>query len=38
MPCVCVCVQIQTFGVEAPCKTVEDLTSGIVMAQALQKM
>ncbi|XP_039635817.1 protein Hook homolog 3 isoform X2 [Perca fluviatilis] len=29
---------IQTFGVEAPCKTVEDLTSGIVMAQALQKI
>uniref|UniRef100_A0A672JGD4 Protein Hook homolog 3 n=1 Tax=Salarias fasciatus TaxID=181472 RepID=A0A672JGD4_SALFA len=37
--CVCVCVvQVQTFGVEAPCKTVEDLTSGIVMAQALQKI
>uniref|UniRef100_A0A4W5QA88 Hook microtubule tethering protein 3 n=1 Tax=Hucho hucho TaxID=62062 RepID=A0A4W5QA88_9TELE len=30
--------QIQTFGLEAPCKTVEDLTSGIVMAQALQKI
>nr|XP_046232000.1 protein Hook homolog 3 isoform X2 [Scatophagus argus] len=29
---------IQTFGVEAPCKTVEDLTSGIVMAQVLQKI
>uniref|UniRef100_A0A672JK33 Calponin-homology (CH) domain-containing protein n=1 Tax=Salarias fasciatus TaxID=181472 RepID=A0A672JK33_SALFA len=29
---------VQTFGVEAPCKTVEDLTSGIVMAQALQKI
>ncbi|XP_068190307.1 protein Hook homolog 3 isoform X2 [Antennarius striatus] len=29
---------IQTFGVEAPCKTVEDLTSGITMAQALQKI
>nr|XP_033502554.1 protein Hook homolog 3 isoform X4 [Epinephelus lanceolatus] len=29
---------IQTFGVEAPCKTVEDLTSGIAMAQALQKI
>ncbi|XP_075885203.1 protein Hook homolog 3 isoform X2 [Nelusetta ayraudi] len=29
---------IQTFGVEAPCKTVDDLTSGIVMAQALQKI
>uniref|UniRef100_A0A8C3ATJ5 Protein Hook homolog 3 n=1 Tax=Cyclopterus lumpus TaxID=8103 RepID=A0A8C3ATJ5_CYCLU len=28
----------RTFGVEAPCKTVEDLTSGIVMAQALQKI
>uniref|UniRef100_A0A665X928 Protein Hook homolog 3 n=1 Tax=Echeneis naucrates TaxID=173247 RepID=A0A665X928_ECHNA len=30
--------KIQTFGVEAPCKTVEDLTSGVVMAQALQKI
>uniref|UniRef100_A0AAX7VEV9 Calponin-homology (CH) domain-containing protein n=1 Tax=Astatotilapia calliptera TaxID=8154 RepID=A0AAX7VEV9_ASTCA len=30
--------QIQTFGVEAPCKTVEDLTSGVVMAQVLQKI
>uniref|UniRef100_A0A8C6V186 Hook microtubule tethering protein 3 n=1 Tax=Neogobius melanostomus TaxID=47308 RepID=A0A8C6V186_9GOBI len=29
---------VQTFGVEAPCKTVEDLTTGIVMAQALQKI
>lgn len=29
---------IQTFGVEAPCKTVEDLTSGVVMAQVLQKI
>ncbi|XP_072311374.1 protein Hook homolog 3 isoform X5 [Eucyclogobius newberryi] len=29
---------IQTFGVEAPVKTVEDLTNGIVMAQALQKI
>ncbi|XP_061783397.1 protein Hook homolog 3 isoform X2 [Nerophis lumbriciformis] len=29
---------VQTFGVEAPCKTVDDLTSGIVMAQALQKI
>lgn len=29
---------IQTFGVEAQCKTVEDLTSGVVMAQALQKI
>uniref|UniRef100_A0AAQ5YVT4 Calponin-homology (CH) domain-containing protein n=1 Tax=Amphiprion ocellaris TaxID=80972 RepID=A0AAQ5YVT4_AMPOC len=27
-----------TFGVEAQCKTVEDLTSGVVMAQALQKI
>uniref|UniRef100_A0AAR2LZJ8 Protein Hook homolog 3 n=1 Tax=Pygocentrus nattereri TaxID=42514 RepID=A0AAR2LZJ8_PYGNA len=34
-PCV---FQIQTFGVEAPCKTVEDLTSGVVMAQVLQKI
>uniref|UniRef100_A0A3Q1J6M4 Protein Hook homolog 3 n=1 Tax=Anabas testudineus TaxID=64144 RepID=A0A3Q1J6M4_ANATE len=31
-------LDIQTFGVEAPCKTVEDLTSGVVMAQALQKI
>uniref|UniRef100_W5L4N2 Hook microtubule tethering protein 3 n=1 Tax=Astyanax mexicanus TaxID=7994 RepID=W5L4N2_ASTMX len=31
-------VWIQTFGVEAPCKTVEDLTSGVVMAQVLQKI
>uniref|UniRef100_A0A8C7EZW7 Protein Hook homolog 3 n=1 Tax=Oncorhynchus kisutch TaxID=8019 RepID=A0A8C7EZW7_ONCKI len=29
---------IQTFGLEAPCKTVDDLTSGVVMAQALQKI
>uniref|UniRef100_H3CCW7 Protein Hook homolog 3 n=1 Tax=Tetraodon nigroviridis TaxID=99883 RepID=H3CCW7_TETNG len=29
---------VQTFGVEAPCKTVEDLTNGVVMAQALQKI
>ncbi|XP_067340229.1 protein Hook homolog 3 isoform X3 [Channa argus] len=29
---------IQTFGVEAPCKTVEDLTTGVVMAQTLQKI
>ncbi|XP_075999437.1 protein Hook homolog 3 isoform X2 [Genypterus blacodes] len=29
---------IQTFGVEAPCKTVADLTGGIVMAQVLQKI
>ncbi|XP_054896021.1 protein Hook homolog 3 isoform X2 [Poeciliopsis prolifica] len=29
---------IQTFGVEAACKTVEDLTSGVVMAQVLQKI
>uniref|UniRef100_A0AAY4A515 Protein Hook homolog 3 n=2 Tax=Denticeps clupeoides TaxID=299321 RepID=A0AAY4A515_9TELE len=32
------CVCIQTFGVEAQCKTVEDLTSGVVMAQVLQKI
>uniref|UniRef100_A0A8K9UDK6 Calponin-homology (CH) domain-containing protein n=1 Tax=Oncorhynchus mykiss TaxID=8022 RepID=A0A8K9UDK6_ONCMY len=30
--------KIQTFGLEAPCKTVDDLTSGVVMAQALQKI
>ncbi|XP_077353548.1 protein Hook homolog 3 isoform X2 [Festucalex cinctus] len=29
---------VQTFGVEAQCKTVEDMTSGVVMAQALQKI
>uniref|UniRef100_A0A8P4GNN4 Calponin-homology (CH) domain-containing protein n=1 Tax=Dicentrarchus labrax TaxID=13489 RepID=A0A8P4GNN4_DICLA len=34
----CSLLLIQTFGVDAPCKTVEDLTSGIVMAQALQKI
>lgn len=33
-----VVLQVQTFGVQAPCKTVEDLTNGVVMAQALQKM
>uniref|UniRef100_A0A8C7NYD4 Calponin-homology (CH) domain-containing protein n=1 Tax=Oncorhynchus mykiss TaxID=8022 RepID=A0A8C7NYD4_ONCMY len=34
----CPFLQIQTFGLEAPCKTVDDLTSGVVMAQALQKI
>uniref|UniRef100_A0A3Q1FM50 Protein Hook homolog 3 n=1 Tax=Acanthochromis polyacanthus TaxID=80966 RepID=A0A3Q1FM50_9TELE len=34
----CIRGDIQTFGVEAQCKTVEDLTSGVVMAQALQKI
>ncbi|XP_061603763.1 protein Hook homolog 3 isoform X5 [Phyllopteryx taeniolatus] len=29
---------VQTFGVEAQCKTVEDMTSGVVMAQVLQKI
>uniref|UniRef100_A0A5G2QYW3 Protein Hook homolog 3 n=1 Tax=Sus scrofa TaxID=9823 RepID=A0A5G2QYW3_PIG len=29
---------IQTFNVDAPCQTVEDLTNGVVMAQALQKI
>ncbi|XP_060619670.2 protein Hook homolog 3 isoform X2 [Anolis sagrei] len=29
---------IQTFNIEAPCQTVEDLTSGVVMAQVLQKI
>ncbi|XP_049594893.1 protein Hook homolog 3 isoform X1 [Syngnathus scovelli] len=29
---------VQTFGVEAQCKTVEDMTSGVAMAQALQKI
>ncbi|KAM8960433.1 protein Hook homolog 3 [Pelodytes ibericus] len=31
-------VDIQTFHVEAPCKTVEDLTSGVAMAMVLQKV
>ncbi|XP_051907207.1 protein Hook homolog 3 isoform X3 [Hippocampus zosterae] len=30
--------KVQTFGVEAQCKTVEDMTNGVVMAQALQKI
>uniref|UniRef100_A0A8D3CER8 Protein Hook homolog 3 n=1 Tax=Scophthalmus maximus TaxID=52904 RepID=A0A8D3CER8_SCOMX len=34
----CLGDRLLTFGVEAPCKTVEDLTSGVVMAQALQKI
>uniref|UniRef100_A0A2K5REI0 Hook microtubule tethering protein 3 n=1 Tax=Cebus imitator TaxID=2715852 RepID=A0A2K5REI0_CEBIM len=29
---------IQTFNVDAPCRTVEDLTNGVVMAQVLQKI
>ncbi|KAI7812950.1 putative protein Hook-like protein 3-like [Triplophysa rosa] len=29
---------IQTFGVEAPCSSVDDLTSGMAMAQVLQKV
>ncbi|XP_064415232.1 protein Hook homolog 3 [Latimeria chalumnae] len=29
---------IQTFNVEAPCRTVDDLTDGVVMAQVLQKI
>ncbi|XP_041103739.1 LOW QUALITY PROTEIN: protein Hook homolog 3-like [Polyodon spathula] len=29
---------IQTFGVEASCKTIDDLTNGVVMAQVLQKI
>ncbi|XP_075853433.1 protein Hook homolog 3 isoform X3 [Microcebus murinus] len=29
---------IQTFSVDAPCQTVEDLTNGVVMAQVLQKI
>ncbi|XP_053227649.1 protein Hook homolog 3 [Podarcis raffonei] len=29
---------IQTFNVEAPCQTVDDLTNGVVMAQVLQKI
>ncbi|XP_069482511.1 protein Hook homolog 3 isoform X2 [Ambystoma mexicanum] len=29
---------IQTFHVEAPCRTVEDLTNGVVMSQVLQKI
>uniref|UniRef100_A0A8C5GWZ6 Calponin-homology (CH) domain-containing protein n=1 Tax=Gouania willdenowi TaxID=441366 RepID=A0A8C5GWZ6_GOUWI len=34
----CSVLNIQTFGVEAQCKTIDDLTSGIVMAQTLQKI
>ncbi|XP_064356764.1 protein Hook homolog 3-like isoform X3 [Dromaius novaehollandiae] len=30
--------KIQTFNVETPCQTVEDLTNGVVMAQVLQKI
>ncbi|XP_058879570.1 protein Hook homolog 3 isoform X4 [Acipenser ruthenus] len=29
---------IQTFGVEASCKKIDDLTNGVVMAQVLQKI
>nr|XP_055054039.1 protein Hook homolog 3 isoform X1 [Misgurnus anguillicaudatus] len=29
---------IQTFGVEAPCTAVDELTSGVAMAQVLQKI
>ncbi|XP_008847481.1 protein Hook homolog 3, partial [Nannospalax galili] len=29
---------IQTFNVDTPCQTVEDLTNGVVMAQVLQKI
>ncbi|XP_055553984.1 protein Hook homolog 3-like isoform X2 [Falco biarmicus] len=29
---------IQTFNIETPCQTVEDLTNGVVMAQVLQKI
>ncbi|XP_018418872.1 PREDICTED: protein Hook homolog 3 isoform X1 [Nanorana parkeri] len=29
---------IQTFHVDAPCKTIEDLTSGVAMAMVLQKI
>uniref|UniRef100_A0A8C7XIG2 Protein Hook homolog 3 n=1 Tax=Oryzias sinensis TaxID=183150 RepID=A0A8C7XIG2_9TELE len=32
------CQQFMTFEVEAPCKRVEDLTNGAVMAQVLQKI
>uniref|UniRef100_A0A8C1VM73 Hook microtubule tethering protein 3 n=1 Tax=Cyprinus carpio TaxID=7962 RepID=A0A8C1VM73_CYPCA len=32
------CVQIQTFAVDAPCSVVDELTSGVAMAQVLQKM
>uniref|UniRef100_A0A8C9QNS0 Calponin-homology (CH) domain-containing protein n=1 Tax=Spermophilus dauricus TaxID=99837 RepID=A0A8C9QNS0_SPEDA len=31
-------LQIQTFNVDTPCQTVEDLTNGVVMAQVLQKI
>ncbi|XP_038648527.1 protein Hook homolog 3 isoform X10 [Scyliorhinus canicula] len=29
---------VQTFGVQVPCKKIDDLTSGVVMAQVLQKI
>ncbi|XP_032877279.1 protein Hook homolog 3 isoform X1 [Amblyraja radiata] len=29
---------IQTFGLQVPCKKIDDLTSGVVMAQVLQKI
>uniref|UniRef100_A0A8C2BYI1 Hook microtubule tethering protein 3 n=1 Tax=Cyprinus carpio TaxID=7962 RepID=A0A8C2BYI1_CYPCA len=29
---------IQTFGVDAPCSAVDEMTSGVAMAQVLQKM
>uniref|UniRef100_A0A9J8AMG4 Calponin-homology (CH) domain-containing protein n=1 Tax=Cyprinus carpio carpio TaxID=630221 RepID=A0A9J8AMG4_CYPCA len=32
------CVQIQTFAVDAPCSVVDELTSGVAMAQVLQKI
>uniref|UniRef100_A0A671M592 Calponin-homology (CH) domain-containing protein n=1 Tax=Sinocyclocheilus anshuiensis TaxID=1608454 RepID=A0A671M592_9TELE len=32
------CVQIQTFAVEAPCSAVDEMTSGVAMAQVLQKI
>uniref|UniRef100_A0A8C2BTT5 Protein Hook homolog 3 n=1 Tax=Cyprinus carpio TaxID=7962 RepID=A0A8C2BTT5_CYPCA len=32
------CVQIQTFAVDAPCSAVDELTSGVAMAQVLQKI
>ncbi|OBS64503.1 hypothetical protein A6R68_06958, partial [Neotoma lepida] len=31
-------VMIQTFNVDTPCQTVEDLTNGVVMSQVLQKI
>uniref|UniRef100_F6UFX2 Protein Hook homolog 3 n=1 Tax=Xenopus tropicalis TaxID=8364 RepID=F6UFX2_XENTR len=38
IPFITMVSQIQTFHVDAPCKTVDDLTSGVAMAMVLQKI